>query len=348
MVKSIKLLIVLSLVLSACKSVKYPELSNGLYADIQTNRGDILVKLHEKDVPMTVANFVSLAEGNNPKLPAENQDIPFYNGIKFHRVIKDFMIQGGDPTGTGRGNAGYRFDDEFPMDEEGELLLKHDGSGVLSMANSGPNTNSSQFFITINEAPWLNGRHSVFGQVQFGQEVVDSIQQNDYIKAIEIIRIGSEAKKFDAPTVFQFELNNSEARRHEYKRKLAIAKNKFKEKMGIAEAFKTESGLKILTLQEGTGKKVNPAIPTTVHYTLYTADGKKIDSSISKEKPFVFTINKDPLIAGWKEGASRMAEGEKSRLFIPSYLGYGSVGRPPIIDPNTDLIFEIEILKVGK
>lgn len=348
MVKPIKFLLVFLLVISACKTMKYPNLDNGLYADIQTNKGDILVKLHHGKVPMTVANFVSLAEGNNPKLAEDKQGKPFYNGTKFHRVIPNFMIQGGDPTGTGRGNAGYKFDDEFPMDENGEFVYKHDGAGVLSMANSGPKTNSSQFFITHKETPWLDGRHSVFGKVEIGQNIVDSIQQNDLINNIDIIRVGKEAKKFDAPAVFEFELSNTEAREAEYKQKLEIARDRFKKEMGIDDAIKTPSGLKILQLQKGSGKAVNPALPTTVHYTLYDNDGRKIDSSIDKNKPLTFTINNDPLIAGWKEGASKMVEGEKSRLFIPSYLGYGSIGRPPLIKPNTDLIFEIEILKVGE
>ncbi|TYP98247.1 cyclophilin family peptidyl-prolyl cis-trans isomerase [Tenacibaculum adriaticum] len=346
--KSIKLLIVFTLVLSACKTLKYPDLGNGLYADIQTNRGDILVKLHDVEVPMTVANFVSLAEGDNPKLADSLQGKPFYDGTKFHRVIKNFMIQGGDPTGTGRGNAGYQFDDEFPLNNEGKLIYKHDGAGVLSMANSGPSTNSSQFFITHKETPWLDGKHSVFGKVHLGQSVVDSIRQNDYIKKVAIIRIGDEAENFDAPSVFLKEIANSKERKIEREKKLEIAKELFKQKMGIDNAIKTNSGLKILQLQKGEGKKVNPALPTTVHYTLYDTNGNKINSSIDKGEPFTFTLNKDPLIAGWKEGAKMMREGEKSRLFIPSYLGYGSIGRPPLIEPNTELIFEIEVIKVGK
>lgn len=341
------LLLLLVVVFSGCKA-KYQALENGLYADIQTNKGDILIKLHHIEVPMTVANFVSLAEGNNPKLADSLQGKPFYDGTKFHRVIKDFMIQGGDPTGTGRGGAGYKFADEFPLNDKGDLMYKHDKSGVLSMANSGKATNSSQFFITHKDTPWLDGKHSIFGQVQIGQSVVDSIQQNDFINKVAIIRIGEDAKKFNAPKVFSFELTNEKGRKEKREQKLAEARKRFQQEMGIDKATKTNSGLKVLQLQKGTGKKVNPALPTTVHYTLYDSFGKKIDSSLDRNKPFTFTLNNDPLIAGWKEGASMMYEGEKARLFIPSYLGYGSVGRPPVIQPNTDLIFEIEILKVGK
>lgn len=347
--KIYKILIAIVVLFSACKSVKYPDLENGLYADIQTNKGDVLIKLHEKEVPMTVANFVSLAEGDNPKMTDSLKGKPYYNSTKFHRVIKDFMIQGGDITGTGAGNAGYRFGDEFPMDENGELIYKHDSAGVLSMANSGKATNSSQFFITHKETPWLDGMHSVFGKVLIGQNIVDVIQKNDYIKEVNIIRVGKEAKKFKAATVFEYELSKEEERKAERERVIAEAKRKFQEDKGIKNAIATDSGLKVLKLQKGNGKKVNPAIPTTVHYTLYLDSGKKIASSLDKKEPFVFTINNSelPLIPGWKEGVKTMREGDKSIFFIPYYLGYGEEGLGPILG-KSDLVFEVEVLKVGK
>ena len=347
--KFYKVLIVVLVLFSACKSVKYPDLENGLYADIQTNRGDILIKLHEQEVPMTVANFVSLAEGDNPKMTDSLKGKPYYNSTKFHRVIKDFMIQGGDITGAGSGNAGYRFGDEFPMNEKGELIYKHDGPGVLSMANSGKATNSSQFFITHKETPWLDGMHTVFGRVLIGQNIVDVIQKNDYIKKLDIIRVGKIAKKFKAPEVFEHELTNEAKREAERNKILEDAKRKFQEDKGINKAVETDSGLKVLKLQTGNGKKVNPAIPTTVHYTLYLSSGKKIASSLDKGEPFTFTVdNPDlPLIAGWKEGVKMMKEGDKSIFFIPYYLGYGENGLGPIVG-RSDLIFEIEVLKVGK
>ena len=150
---------VLTLIFTGCKSSKYADLDDGIYADIQTSKGDILVQLHHKATPVTVANFVSLAEGVSPFVTENKKDKKFYDGIIFHRVMKDFMIQGGDPEGTGRGNPGYKFKDEF-VDS-----LTHSGKGILSMANSGPKTNGSQFFITHKETPWLNGKHTVFGKV---------------------------------------------------------------------------------------------------------------------------------------------------------------------------------------
>ncbi|MGB1043264.1 MAG: peptidylprolyl isomerase [Tenacibaculum sp.] len=346
--KFIKYALLLVLIVS-CKTIKYPDLENGLYADIQTNRGDILVRLHEVKVPMTVANFVALAEGNNPKVADSLKGKPYYDATKFHRVIKDFMIQGGDITGTGAGNAGYRFDDEFPLDDDANLVYKHDGPGVLSMANSGPATNSSQFFITHKATPWLNGKHTVFGQVQVGQNIVDTIKQNDYIDKIEIIRVGKAAKEFKADEVFKQELAKEEERKLERERAVKLKKEKFLRSMDYYGSTVTDSGLRILKLKTGNGKKVNPAIPTTVHYTLYLQDGKKIDSSLDKSEAFTFTINDEnlPLIAGWKEGVKGMKEGDKSRLFIPYYLGYGDRGVGPI-PAKSDLVFEIEVLKVGK
>ncbi len=348
--KYFKYLIVLVVVATSCKSVKYPDLENGLYADVQTNRGDILIKLHQQEMPMTVANFVSLAEGDNPKMTDSLKGKPYYDKTKFHRVIKDFMVQGGDITGTGSGNAGYRFADEFPLNEEGKLIYPHDGPGVLSMANSGPETNSSQFFITHKETPWLNGKHSVFGRVLKGQNVVDTIQQNDYIKHVDIIRVGEDAKKFNAPAIFEEELANVEKKREERKLVLENKKRKFQEEMGVNKSTPTDSGLRVLKLKENpSGKKVVAHKPTSIHYTIYLGDGKKIQSSKDKGEVFTFQLDDEskPMIAGVKEGALVLREGESARLFIPYYLAYGERAVGPF-PAKSDVVFEIEVLKVGK
>jgi cyclophilin family peptidyl-prolyl cis-trans isomerase len=170
------------------------KLEDGLYAQIQTNKGLITIKLEYEKAPMTVANFVALAEGKM-KNTAKPEGTPYYDGIKFHRVIADFMIQGGDPTGTGSGGPGYAFPDEIHPD------LKHTRAGTLSMANAGPATNGSQFFITHKDTPWLDGRHAVFGYVVSGQEVVNAIAQNDVMQTVRIERVGKTAKAWDAVAV---------------------------------------------------------------------------------------------------------------------------------------------------
>ncbi len=343
--KIIKVL-VLILVLSSCKTVKYADLSDGLYADMQTNKGDILLELYADNVPMTVGNFMSLTEGNNPKVNDSLKEKRFFDNTKFHRVIKDFMIQGGDPTGTGKGNSGFLFADEFPRDSLGKLLYSHSKEGTLSMANSGKNTNSSQFFITHKATPWLDNKHTVFGRVIKGQNVVDSIEKNDVINHIEIIRVGKKAKKFDAVTAFNDGLKNAVEREKKEKAKLALRKKEFQRKMGIQKAVKTNSGLKILTLKKGTGKKVTTATPVSSYFTIYTSDGTLIQSNVGKQL-FNFTLDKKPLIAGVKEAVLKMKKGGKVRLFIPYYLGYGNRNMGPIT-AKSDLVFEIEIVKVGK
>ena len=358
--KYLKLVVVALLLLASCKATKYKALEDGLYADIQTNKGDIILKLHVNETPLTVANFVSLAEGNNPKLTDSLKGKEYYDGIKFHRVIKDFMIQGGDPTGTGAGNPGYKFADEFPRDSTGSLIYKHDSEGVLSMANSGPTTNGSQFFITHKPTPWLDGKHTVFGKVITGQGVVDSIAKNDTIKHIEIVRIGRIAKKFDAPKVFEHELVNASEREKEEKakkeaadkvrlEKFKVDQKDFEAKMDVAKATKTSSGLKFLKLKSTKGEKVLVSSPVDMHYTIYLANGKKIQSSLDRGQTLKCQLDDKarPMIPGVKEGMLMMREGEKARLFIPYYLAYGEKGGGPF-PPKADVIFEVEIVKIGK
>ncbi len=169
-------------------SLSAQSLPAGLYARMQTNRGAILLELEFERTPLTVANFVGLAEGT---ISHSRSGSPrFYDGLRFHRVIADFMIQGGDPLGNGTGGPGYTFADEFHPE------LRHDRAGILSMANRGPATNGSQFFITHTATPWLNGAHTVFGRVVEGQNVVDAIRQGDTIQSVRIERVGPAAEAF--------------------------------------------------------------------------------------------------------------------------------------------------------
>ena len=181
-----KIIAIFSILIS---TLSFANLDDGIYAHIQTNKGEIIVELAYKKAPLTVTNFIALAEGT--KQNNKGLGTPYYDGLSFHRVIDQFMIQGGDPNGDGTGGPGYMFADEFSD-------LIHDGPGVLSMANSGPNTNGSQFFITHVPTPWLDGKHSVFGSVVKGMDVVNAIVQGDTIETVKIERIGDEAKEFIA------------------------------------------------------------------------------------------------------------------------------------------------------
>ncbi len=166
------LILFISTLLVSCKSSYHKSFGDGMFAEFETNHGVFVAKLYHEETPLTVANFVSLAEGKNKMVTNDKKKgKPYYDGLIFHRIIKDFMIQGGDPDGTGAGGPGYKFKDEIVP------TLKHDSKGILSMANAGPGTNGSQFFITLKETPWLDGKHTVFGKIIKGQEIVDEIGQ---------------------------------------------------------------------------------------------------------------------------------------------------------------------------
>jgi len=280
--------------------------AEGLFVEFQTTKGKILVKLEYEKAPITVANFVSLAEGTNTFVTdAKLKGKPYYDGLKFHRVIKDFMIQGGDPAGNGSGGSGYSFKDEIVPG------FVFDKPGILAMANSGPATNSSQFFITHKETSWLNGKHTIFGYVVTGQNVVDAIAQDDLMTKVTIIRKGAKAKSFNAAKIFSDYMTNakplddkklnedrakeSEARAEAQKKQAAVDAEKKKVYMeqygpvmaekvkyfaGIkSTASKSATGLESKVIKTGTGKKPAEGSTIYIHYAGYLEDGSLFDSS---------------------------------------------------------------------
>ncbi len=311
------------------------KMEDGIYAKFNTNKGEILVKLTHDKTPGTVGNFVALAEGDKEN-SAKGKGEPYYNGLKFHRVIPDFMVQGGCPQGTGTGDAGYKFDDEFHPE------LKHDTPGVLSMANAGPGTNGSQFFITHVPTPWLDNKHTVFGHVEAGQEVVDAIAQDDVIESLEIVRVGDAAQKWDALKAFEDFNASGEAR-------LAAEKAKQEAELDkVAAGFDTTpSGLRYKMIQKGDGAKAVKGEKVSVHYEGSLLNGQVFDSSYKRNSPIDFQLGIGQVIPGWDEGISLLQVGDKARFVIPSDLAYGSAGAAGVIPPNATLIFDVELMKVG-
>lgn len=329
---------------------EFKSLEDGLYAKMTTNHGAMTIKLYEEEAPMTVANFVGLAEGTKEN-KAKAKGIPFYDGIIFHRVIKDFMIQGGDPDGRGTGGPGYDFEDEF------DATLKHDKKGVLSMANSGPATNGSQFFITEVPTPWLDGKHTVFGQVVEGLEVVDSIANVEktrddkpvvpvVIEKVEIARKGDKYAKYNGAEAFEAAKANHAKKQAEAEAKAKAEKDAeiARQKELEAKAQSTPSGLKYVILEEGNGAKPIQGDPIQVHYTLRLNDGEKLDSSYDRNQPLDATVGVTGLIQGWMEALTMFNRGSKVFLIIPAELGYGSRGAGGVVPPNATLYFDMEVL----
>jgi peptidyl-prolyl cis-trans isomerase A (cyclophilin A) len=317
---------------------KLKDMPDGLYAEMITTKGNILLQLEFEKTPMTVANFVGLAEGKIEN-KAKALGTPYYDGLKFHRVIKDFMIQGGCPLGTGTGDPGYKFPDEI------DPTLKHTGPGILSMANSGPATNGSQFFITHKETPWLDGKHAVFGHVVKGQEVVNAIAQDDVLTKVNILRKGAAAEKFDAAATFKTKKENFEKEQAaKAEAEVAAAKKLLAETYPNAKA--TASGLMYVMEKEGTGKQATAGSTVKVHYTGKLTNGSKFDSSLDRGEPIEFPLGKGQVIPGWDEGIALFKVGGKGTLIIPYQLGYGERGYPPIIPAKAMLIFDIELIEV--
>jgi peptidylprolyl isomerase len=289
---------------------------------------------------MTACNFIGLAEGRLKTIKPDGT--MFFDGLIFHRVIPDFMIQTGCPNRNGTGYAGYRFPDEF------NFALKHNTPGILSMANSGPNTNSCQFFITSKETSWLDGKHTIFGKVIKGIEVVYAISgvpRNEVDKPIEditlenvkIIRVGKDAMAFavDQKTFDGFQQN--------YETHVTwLLEESIKE---LWPAMKqTGSGLRYEIIREGTGPSPQKGALVKVHYKLSLIDGTKIQTSLENGVPVQFTVGTGMVIQGWDEALLAMKKGEKRKLVIPPGLGYGKQGSYPVIPPDAYLVLDLELI----
>ena len=354
----LKLLIVLAAVsLISCTPIYkkmnvdkalYEGLKNGLYANLQTSKGNMLVKLEDKKSPVTVANFVGLAEGKIEN-KAKAKGVPFYDGTIFHRVIENFMLQGGDPQGTGMGDPGYKFEDE-------KNDLKHTGKGILSMANSGPNTNGSQFFITQVATPWLDGKHTIFGEVINGESVIDAIaatpkgaqdkpKTDIVLEKVSIFSKGDEYKNYDAAKVF----NEGKAKIQENNKSFLVKQEEEAKKQLEtlkADMQATPSGLLYKITKKGNGKKAEKGNTVAVHYAGKLANGNEFDNSFKRGEPIEFAVGTGMVIKGWDEGILLLNEGDEATFLIPPDLGYGARGAGGVIPPNAWLIFDVALVKV--
>ena len=324
------------------ESMKAIEGKDGVFAIMETSQGDIVLELHYKQTPLTVTNFVGLAEG---KLTAAKGK-PFYDGLKFHRVIskangdgQDFMIQGGDPAGNGTGGPGYKFPDEF-VDE-----LRHTGPGILSMANAGPGTNGSQFFITHVATPWLDGKHTVFGKVVAGQDIVNKTKQGDLIKKVTIVRQGEDAKNFTATQedfdnrLKELKEKNRKAKEEAFKKTIEMVEKKF------AGSTKTPDGIYYTITKEGNGEKIGGRKTVTVKYKGYLMNDQVFDSSEFHE-PLTFITAGGQMIPGFDMMVQDMKLNEKRTIVLPPDLAYGEAGAGGVIPGNAYIAFDVEVIKV--
>lgn len=313
-------------------------LKDGVYAQFDTPKGTIIAELEYQKAPLTVTNFVGLAEGTLENDFKKGE--PFYDGLKFHRVVPNFVIQAGCPEGDGRGGPGYRFADEIHAD------LKHTGPGMLSMANAGPNTNGSQFFITHTATPHLDGKHAVFGHVVEGIDVVNAIEQGDTIDKLTIIRKGSDAEGFKAnddtfKSLLEQAASNAENEKKEMREGILGEIRK-----QMPDSKESDSGIIYMIKEEGSGQKPEKGNTVRVHYTGSLIDGSVFDSSVHRNEPFEFAVGTGKVIPGWDEAVLDMSVGEKRLVVLPPELGYGSVGVRGIIPPDAFLVFDIELLEI--
>ena len=311
------------------KELKAIEGKDGVFAIMETSKGSIVLELFYDKTPLTVINFAGLSEGTLDAAKGK----PFYDGLTFHRVIADFMIQGGDPEGTGRGGPGYRFADECLPE------LTFDKPGYLAMANAGPGTNGSQFFITHVPTDWLNGKHTIFGQVvnAESQAVVNKVAQGDKIVKVTIVRQGADAEKFTA-TQADFDKAAAEAKKAANAKKIAEVEKKF-------PGYNVdENGIYWKTTKEGNGPKIGGRKNVACDYKGYLVDGTVFDQSAGRG-PLEFVTDGGQMIPGFDIMVQDMKVGEKRTIVVPSDLAYGDRGYPGVIPGGAYIAFDINLVR---
>jgi cyclophilin family peptidyl-prolyl cis-trans isomerase len=322
--------------LASCGDAR-ADLGDGLFAVLETNKGEIVMQLHFERAPMTTANFVGLAEGTIASTRGESTR--YFDGLTFHRVVPGFVVQGGDPSGNGTGGPGYRFPNEIHPE------LSHDAPGVVAMANSGPHTNGSQFYITLAPAPHLDGGYSVFGRVAAGMDVVQSIEQGDTITQVEIVRNGAAAKAFDAAEpAFRALVDRAETELEadrEAAREAALSLMAEQH----PDARLEPSGI-YLTTDGPADATPAPGQRVTFHYTARVLGGGQFDDTRGRNDPLTLVLGQDSVLPGLDAALRAISPGQNAVAIIPPEMAFGSGGVPGVIPPWSFVVFEIEVLSI--
>lgn len=319
-------------------SEPYPDLADGLYAELETSKGNMLIELDYENAPVTVTNFVGLAEGTIDSNQPEGEK--FYDGLTFHRVVEDFVVQTGDPEGDGSGGPGYEFPNEINQS------LTHDEAGIVSMANNGPDTNGSQFFITLSATPWLDGEYSVFGELVEGEETLEAIEEGDTLEAVRIVRKGERARNFETDqAAFDRRLSQLESEREQQQRK-TVGQQLDYVKRNWPDAQEAGEGMRYVVDREGSGPSPEAGDTVAVHYTGYLLNGMPFESTDNRDEPVEFELGEGQIIPGWDRTLRDMKVGEQRTVIIPPNLAYGSEGARGIVPPNAFLVFDVQLVDI--
>ncbi len=344
--KSYSLYLLLLFAFTSCAAAKnelIKDLPEGLYAIIDLEKGSIVLELFYKEVPMTVSSFVGLAMGKFAIKTDRKGN--FFAGLTFHRVVKDFVAQGGDPNGNGTGGPGYSFNDEI-VDS-----FKFSSEGILAMANSGTNSNGSQFFITLGKTPWLEGKHTIFGKVAKNMDVVKSIKEGDTMLSVKIIPKGNDPAQFIKNISWKTFSTLIEKKQKELKEKLKVKKNKIIAELEKASYKKTQEGIYYKVISKKKGKdtlaKKGDTIQTQYELRIY-GNNEIIDSSYKRKEPLTIVLGSNQIIQGWEIILQKIPKGAKWSVVIPPELGYGNREVGNVIPAYSFLHFTIELESISK